>query len=163
MMQALVNQNFLPTDIIRLSDHKNLQSVTHYSTVNHSHQMEMSRTLSSVATGNPCNLSHPCNLTTRNSGVSVHSSTKIQKAISEHKVEKQHAMPALFSNATISGGSINMSINTLKQSPTLSTGCIKKMVIELWSALASSLYNLQKSFFHSRKDQAFSFRMSPFL
>ena len=43
------------------------------------------------------------------------------------------------------------------------TGCIKKMVIELWSALASSLYNLQKSFFHSRKDQAFSFGMSPFL
>ena len=43
------------------------------------------------------------------------------------------------------------------------TGCIKKMVIELWSALARSLYNLQKSFFHSRKDQAFSFRMSPFL
>ena len=45
----------------------------------------------------------------------------------------------------------------------LYTGCIKKMVIELWSALARSLYNLQKSFFHSRKDQAFSFRMSPFL
>ena len=43
------------------------------------------------------------------------------------------------------------------------TGCIKKMVIELWSALARSLYNLQKSFFHSQKDQAFSFRMSPFL
>ena len=43
------------------------------------------------------------------------------------------------------------------------TGCIKKMVIKLCSALARSLYNLQKSFFHSRKDQAFSFRMSPFL
>ena len=43
------------------------------------------------------------------------------------------------------------------------TECIKKMVIELWSALARSFYNLQKSFFHSRKDQAFSFRMSPFL
>ena len=43
------------------------------------------------------------------------------------------------------------------------TECLKKMVIELWSALARSLYNLQKSFFHSRKDQAFSFRMSPFL
>ena len=40
---------------------------------------------------------------------------------------------------------------------------LKKMVIELWSALARSLYNLQKSFFHSRKDQAFSFRVSPFL
>ena len=43
------------------------------------------------------------------------------------------------------------------------TGCLKKMVIELWSALARSLYNLQKFFFHSRKDQAFSFRVSPFL
>ena len=29
--------------------------------------------------------------------------------------------------------------------------------------LQNSLYNLQKSFFNSRKDQAFSFRMSPFL
>ena len=43
------------------------------------------------------------------------------------------------------------------------TGYLIKMVIELWSALARSLYDLQKSFFHSRKDQAFSFRMSPFL
>ena len=43
------------------------------------------------------------------------------------------------------------------------TGCLKKMVIELWSALARWSYNLQKSFFHSRKDKAFSFRMSPFL
>ena len=42
-------------------------------------------------------------------------------------------------------------------------GCLKKMVIEFWSAPARSLYNLQKSLFHSRKDQAFSFRMSPFL
>ena len=51
MMQTLVNQNFPPTDIIQLSGHKNLQSVTHYSTVNESQQMEMSRILSSVATG----------------------------------------------------------------------------------------------------------------
>ena len=43
------------------------------------------------------------------------------------------------------------------------TGCIKKKVIEIWSALACLLYNLQKSFFHSQKDQAFSFRMSPFV
>ena len=42
------------------------------------------------------------------------------------------------------------------------TGCVEEKVIELWSALASLLYNQQKSFFHSRKDQAFSFRMSPF-
>ena len=39
----------------------------------------------------------------------------------------------------------------------------QKKVIEHWSALERSLYNLQKSFFHSRKDQAFSFRKSQFL
>ena len=39
----------------------------------------------------------------------------------------------------------------------------KKKVIELCSALARSLYNIQKSFFHRRKDQAFSFRLSSFL
>ena len=43
------------------------------------------------------------------------------------------------------------------------TGYIKKTVIELCSALARSLYNLQKLFFHRRKDQAFSFRLSSFL
>ena len=44
----------------------------------------------------------------------------------------------------------------------VSTGCIKK-AIEIWSALVRSLYNLQKSFFYSRKDQAFNFRMLQFL
>ena len=39
----------------------------------------------------------------------------------------------------------------------------KKKVIELCSAPARSLYNLQKSFFRRRKDQAFSFRLSSFL
>ena len=51
----------------------------------------------------------------------------------------------------------------LTQTSIRTTGYIKKMVIELWSGLVRSLYNAQKSFFHSRKDQAFSFRMSPFL
>ena len=44
----------------------------------------------------------------------------------------------------------------------LHIGCIKK-VIELWSSLARLLYNLQKSLLHNRKDQAFNFRLSPFL
>ena len=42
------------------------------------------------------------------------------------------------------------------------TVCIKKKVIQLWSALACSLYNLRKSFFHSQKDQAFSFECHHF-
>ena len=43
------------------------------------------------------------------------------------------------------------------------TGCIKKKVIELCSALARLLYNLQKSFFRRWIDQAFSFWLSSFL
>ena len=39
----------------------------------------------------------------------------------------------------------------------------QKKVIALCSALARSLYNLQKSFFRRRKHQAFSFRLSSFL
>ena len=41
-------------------------------------------------------------------------------------------------------------------------GCIKKKVIELWSALERPLYNLQKSFVCSREDHAVT-RMLPFL
>ena len=36
-------------------------------------------------------------------------------------------------------------------------GVSKKKVIELWSALARPLYNLQKSFFRSRKDRLLAF------
>ena len=50
---------------------------------------------------------------------------------------------------------LNYSINIY-----IYTECIKKKVIELCSALARSLYNLQKSFFRRRKGQAFSFRLS---
>ena len=42
-------------------------------------------------------------------------------------------------------------------------GVSKKKVIELCSALARSLYNLQKLLFRRRKDQALSFRLSSFL
>ena len=51
----------------------------------------------------------------------------------------------------------------LEYTPRPYTVRIKKKVIELCSALARSLYNLQKSFFRRRKDQAFSFRLLSFL
>ena len=58
-------------------------------------------------------------------------------------------------------GYVNHSSSRLKL--TSYTRCIKKKVIELCSALARSLYNLQKSFFRRRKGQAFSFRLLSFL
>ena len=51
MIQALTNYNIPATDIIQLSGHKNLQSVTNYSVVPEKQQINMSHTLSELSTG----------------------------------------------------------------------------------------------------------------
>ena len=52
MIQALTNNDIPATDIIQLSGHKNLQSVTNYSVVPEKQQVKMSHTLSELSTGN---------------------------------------------------------------------------------------------------------------
>lgn len=114
MIQTLVNSEIPPTDIIQLSGHKNLQSITNYSTVSEKQQMHMSRKLSALTTG-----------TTESSYVSQETtqenpetSTMLIHRTSENKQAGQQAL-SLFTGATISGGQITVSINTLNQSPTL--------------------------------------------
>ena len=51
MIQALTNNDIPATDIIQLSGHKNLQSVTNYSVVPEKQQVQMSHTLSELSTG----------------------------------------------------------------------------------------------------------------
>ena len=51
MIQALTNNDIPATDIIQLSGHKNLQSVTNYSVVPEKQQVKMSHTLSELSTG----------------------------------------------------------------------------------------------------------------
>jgi len=46
MIQTLVNKEIPPTDKMQLSEHKNLHSITNYSTISERQQMNMSRTLS---------------------------------------------------------------------------------------------------------------------
>ena len=52
MIQTLTNNDIPATDIIQLSGHKNLQSVTNYSVVSEKLQVKMSRTLSELMSGN---------------------------------------------------------------------------------------------------------------
>ena len=52
VMQTLTNKNILSTNIIQLSKHKNIQSITNYSVVSERQQMEMSSALSELSTGN---------------------------------------------------------------------------------------------------------------
>ena len=51
MIQALTNNDIPATDIIQLSGHKNLQSLTNYSVVPEKQQVKISHTLSEPSTG----------------------------------------------------------------------------------------------------------------
>ena len=52
MIQTLTNNDIPATDIIQLSGHRNLQSVTNYSVLSEKQQVKMSRTLSELMFGN---------------------------------------------------------------------------------------------------------------
>ena len=52
MIQTLTNNDIQATDIIQLSGHKNLQSMTNYSVVSEKQQVKMSRTLSELMSRN---------------------------------------------------------------------------------------------------------------
>ncbi len=95
MMQTLTNNDVPPTDIVQLSGHKNLQSVSQ------NQQMKISRALANLAT---------C----KESSTSSISEQKPNREV-EHQ-QQQQAM-ALFSGAVIQGGHISISINSLNQSP----------------------------------------------
>ena len=49
MIQTLVNNDVSPTDIIQLSGHKNVQSITSYSTVSQKQQLNVSHTLTGLS------------------------------------------------------------------------------------------------------------------
>ena len=51
MIQTLVNNDVPPTDIMQLSGHKNVQSITSYSTVSQKQQLNMSHTLAGLSSG----------------------------------------------------------------------------------------------------------------
>ena len=49
MIQTLVNNDVPPTDIMQLSGHKNVQSITSYSTVSQKQQLNTSHTLAGLS------------------------------------------------------------------------------------------------------------------
>jgi len=51
MIQTLVNNDVPPTDIMQLSGHKNVQTITSYSTVSQKQQLNMSHTRTGLSSG----------------------------------------------------------------------------------------------------------------
>ena len=116
MIQTLTNNDIPATDIIQLSGHKNLQCVTNYSVVPEKQQVKMSHTLSELSTGRS-HVVEKSNL----SQVSECFSTKVHSAGSAADYKQGQQAMSLFTGAVIHGGQFNFSINSLNQSPTLTT------------------------------------------
>lgn len=112
MMQTLTDNNIPPTDIIQLSGHKNLQSVTNYSTVSQSQQMKMSRALSGLATAKEGGSSNDFHQT-----VSLPLADNKSTRQNQQKMQQQQGAISLLSGALIHGGQTNISVNSLNQSP----------------------------------------------
>lgn len=104
MIQTLSENDIPPTQIAQLSGHRNLKSIENYSTVSTKQQMHMSKVLSGVVAGTPAS---PC------------SETACPSSSDSQNTGKQSM--ALFSGAVIQGGNFSIHINTVNQSPTLTT------------------------------------------
>lgn len=102
------------TDIIQLSGHKNLQSVTNYSVVSEKQQVKMSRTLSELMSGNVHSLEKTNSSQVGECSTDPSASSAGRSAADHH----QQAM-SLFTGAVIHGGQFSISINSLNQSPKL--------------------------------------------
>ena len=102
MIQKLNDHEIPPTHIMQLSGHRNVQSITNYSSLNVNQQKNMSGILS------------------RTSQTQMTTSTGANNVASTSKTPMN-----IFEGAAISGGHISISINTLTTSPTIqSESCI---------------------------------------
>ena len=124
MIQTLVNNDVPPTDIIQLSGHKNVQSITSYSTVSQKQQWNMSHTLTglSPAERGPQSGSSIPEKRKHEFDKLTHPATHptFRPTFSQQSKQAAQQLLSLFSGAVISGGHISVTINTLNQSPTLS-------------------------------------------
>ena len=104
MIQTLSENDIPPTQIAQLSGPRNLKSIENYSTVSTKQQMHMSKVLSGVVAGTPA---------------SSCSDTACPSSSDSQNTGKQSM--ALFSGAVVQGGNFSIHINTVNQSPTLTT------------------------------------------
>lgn len=103
LVQKLNDKEVPPTHIMQISGHKNVQSLNNYSSLSHNQQRRISDILSTNSTGN--------------SGIEVSSEVNC----SSTSTSSNRQPFGLFSGANIQGGTFNIAINTVNQSPDLSS------------------------------------------
>ena len=106
MIQKLSEQNVPPTHIMQVSGHKNVQSINNYSCLSVQQQRDISNIL--AVSGRT---SSAIDRTTFN-----RMTVDVQQETEEMST---HQPIAMFHGAQISGGTFNITVNTLNQSPTM--------------------------------------------
>lgn len=97
MLQKLNDNNIPPNQIMQISGHKNIQSINNYSSLNSRQLQEISTIMSNDSTGS--------------------NSKEISYSQSLSLAAQSCTVPGIFSNATISGSSIAININSNEQPP----------------------------------------------
>ena len=125
-IQTSVNNDVPPTDIMQLSVHKNVQSITSYSTVSQKQQLNMFHTLTvhtltGLSSGEIAPQSRSSNIPEkRKQEFDELTYPTFRPTFSQQSNQAAQQPLCLFSGAVISGGRISVAINTLNQSPKLS-------------------------------------------
>ena len=104
---------------MQLSGHKNVQSITNYSTVSQKQQLNMSHTLTGLSSGEIAPQSDSSIPERRKHEFDQYTPGTFRPTFSQENKQAAQQPLSLFSGAVINGGHIRVAINTLNQSPTL--------------------------------------------
>ena len=104
---------------MQLSGHKNVQSITSYSTVSQKQQLNMSHTLLGLSSGEIAAQSGSSIPEKRKHEFDELTCTTFCPTFSQQSKQAAQQPFSLFSGAVISGRHISVAINTFNQSPTL--------------------------------------------
>ena len=113
------NNDVPQTDIMQLSGHKNVQSITRYSTVSQKQQLNMSHTLTGFSSGEIAPQSGSSIPEKRKHEFDELTYPTFRPTFSQQSKQAAQQTLSLFWGAIVSGGHIGVAINTLNQSPTL--------------------------------------------
>ena len=110
MIPKMNDQGVPPTHIMQISGHKNVQSLNNYSTLSERQQKNISNILSG----------HPGMPGPSGYQVSISSALTLNATKTVQETTTTQQPLTLFQGASIQGGTFNISVNALNESPTLS-------------------------------------------
>ena len=110
MIQKLNDEGVPPTHIMQISGHKNVQSLNNYSTLS---EWQEKKNMSNILSGYPGVPGSSGYQVGISSALTLNATKTVQESTTQQPL-------TIFQGASIQGGTFNISVNTLNESPTLS-------------------------------------------